>query len=75
MLTEFHLADFHFGEMREGDATALQQAATSTGGVFISEYATLERKTGFEPATLALARRCSTPEPLPQRTIKATTNA
>ena len=26
---------------------------------------TLERKTGFEPATLALARRCSTPEPLP----------
>jgi hypothetical protein len=26
----------------------------------------LERKTGFEPATLALARRCSTPEPLPQ---------
>ena len=26
----------------------------------------MERKTGFEPATLALARRCSTPEPLPQ---------
>jgi alpha/beta superfamily hydrolase len=25
----------------------------------------MERKTGFEPATLALARRCSTPEPLP----------
>jgi hypothetical protein len=25
----------------------------------------LERKTGFEPATLALARRCSTTEPLP----------
>ncbi len=25
----------------------------------------LERKTGFEPATLALARRCSTPELLP----------
>ena len=31
-------------------------------------YATafLERKTGFEPATLALARRCSTTEPLPR---------
>ncbi|MDI3537297.1 MAG: hypothetical protein PWP30_1779 [Eubacteriaceae bacterium] len=27
----------------------------------------MERKTGFEPATLALARRCSTTEPLPQR--------
>src|SRR5690606_18262286 len=25
----------------------------------------MERKTGFEPATPALARRCSTPEPLP----------
>ena len=25
----------------------------------------LERETGFEPATLALARRCSTAEPLP----------
>ena len=25
----------------------------------------LERKTGFEPATLSLARRCSTAEPLP----------
>src|SRR5579864_2506772 len=25
----------------------------------------LERKTGFEPATLSLARRCSTTEPLP----------
>ena len=25
----------------------------------------MERKTGFEPATLALARRCSTPEPRP----------
>ena len=31
--------------------------------------ATLERKTGFEPATLALARRCSTPEPLPHDPI------
>ena len=25
----------------------------------------LERKTGFEPATFSLARRCSTTEPLP----------
>ncbi len=30
----------------------------------------LERKTGFEPATLALARRCSTPEPLPQLVVR-----
>jgi hypothetical protein len=26
----------------------------------------LERETGFEPATFSLARRCSTPEPLPR---------
>ena len=25
----------------------------------------MERETGFEPATFSLARRCSTPEPLP----------
>ena len=30
----------------------------------------LERKTRFELATLALARRCSTPEPLPHKFIK-----
>ena len=30
----------------------------------------LERKTRFELATLALARRCSTPEPLPHNFIK-----
>ena len=29
----------------------------------------MERKTGFEPATLALARRCSTPEPLPHGNV------
>ena len=28
----------------------------------------MERKTRFELATLALARRCSTPEPLPHKT-------
>ncbi len=33
-------------------------------------YTRMERKTGFEPATLALARRCSTPEPLPQEAIE-----
>ena len=27
----------------------------------------LERKTGIEPAALALARRCSTAEPLPHK--------
>ena len=29
----------------------------------------LERKTRFELATLALARRCSTPEPLPHKLL------
>ncbi len=31
--------------------------------------ALMERKTGFEPATLALARRCSTTEPLPHNMV------
>src|SRR5574337_144129 len=39
--------------------------------ITISRIAKMERETGFEPATLALARRCSTAElfPRPQRTI------
>ena len=32
-----------------------------------ARYKKLERKTRFELATLALARRCSTPEPLPHK--------
>src|SRR5215212_9598354 len=32
---------------------------------------TLERKTGFEPATFSLARRCSTTEPLPRRSFQS----
>jgi hypothetical protein len=31
----------------------------------------VERETGFEPATFSLARRCSTPEPLPQYAVPA----
>ena len=34
-------------------------------GRLYTPYVFLERKTRFELATLALARRCSTPEPLP----------
>ena len=30
----------------------------------------MERTTGIEPATLALARRCSTAEPLPQNMVR-----
>ena len=41
----------------------LQSSALPLGYVAIS----LERKTRFELATLALARRCSTTEPLPQK--------
>ena len=40
---------------------ALQAATPVQAGV----AETWERKTGFEPATLSLARRCSTTEPLP----------
>ena len=36
-------------------------------------YDLVERKTGFEPATLALARRCSTPEPLPHVSLVVNT--
>ena len=36
-------------------------AATATGFYYL-----LERETGFEPATLALARRCSTTELFPR---------
>ena len=31
----------------------------------------MERETGFEPATFSLARRCSTPEPLPHAAVLA----
>ena len=31
----------------------------------LGDVAAMERETGFEPATFSLARRCSTPEPLP----------
>jgi hypothetical protein len=31
----------------------------------------VERETGFEPATFSLARRCSTPEPLPHYAVLA----
>ena len=46
----------------EGDrtlATGLEGQGSTT-----ELHPHLERKTGFEPATLALARRCSTTEPL-----------
>ena len=33
-----------------------------------------ERETGFEPATLALARRCSTTEPLAHNTVSISSN-
>ena len=38
---------------------------TPERGVAPREFHVLERKTGFEPATFSLARRCSTTEPLP----------
>jgi hypothetical protein len=46
----------------------LQTAALPLGYVAAAppQSEKMERKTGFEPATLALARRCSTTEPLPQ---------
>ena len=36
-----------------------------TGSVTLNNFIIVERKTGFEPATFALARRRSTTEPLP----------
>ena len=40
--------------------------AWKAGVLPLNYIRTMERKTRFELATLALARRCSTPEPLPQ---------
>ena len=46
----------------------------ATGGrnllAFTRGKGEVERKTGFEPATLSLARRCSTTEPLPLGTLE-----
>ena len=41
----------------------------STSPSKFSQKIKMERKTRFELATLALARRCSTPEPLPQQLL------
>src|SRR6478735_9554958 len=35
----------------------------------------VERETGFEPATFSLARRCSTPEPLPRDSMRLLASA
>ena len=43
----------------------LQTPALPLGYVAMSSLESMERKTGFEPAALALARRCSTAELLP----------
>ena len=44
------------------------KTATRTAAVFpVIRGFYWERKTGFEPATFSLARRCSTTEPLPRR--------
>ena len=45
-----------------GNSCATGRVSGSTRG---RRAGSLERKTGFEPATLSLARRCSTTEPLP----------
>src|SRR5690242_15843264 len=37
----------------------------------LGDVAAMERETGFEPATFSLARRCSTPEPLPHCCVPA----
>ena len=37
----------------------------------LESYLLRERKTGFEPATFSLARRCSTTEPLPHGTVRS----
>src|SRR5579875_4037475 len=46
-------------------AAGASSAATSDPSNRSNHVPRLERKTGFEPATLSLARRCSTTEPLP----------
>ena len=48
---------------------------TTNGPQGPSIHRILERKTGFEPATFSLARRCSTTEPLPHATGHPTSRA
>jgi hypothetical protein len=50
-------------------ASKQETPAGRTAGVafFRAHDMCWERKTGFEPATFSLARRCSTTEPLPRR--------
>jgi hypothetical protein len=45
----------------------LQSSALPLGDAASLIFIKMERKTGFEPATLALARRCSTAELFPQK--------
>ena len=47
----------------------LQSSALPLGDAAYLIFIKMERKTGFEPATLALARRCSTTELFPQNLV------
>jgi hypothetical protein len=49
-----------------GDGNRTHATSLGSWSSAIELHPHLERKTGFEPATLALARRCSTTEPLPR---------
>ena len=50
---------------RQRDRAALQAHRPDPRHAGVGVFGCLERETGLEPATLALARRCSTTELLP----------
>ena len=62
-------SSFNSANRRDGADDENRTHATSLEGwsstIELHPHKKLERKTRFELATLALARRCSTPEPLP----------
>ena len=61
-----HLSPAHLWQAIEGLAlVGTGSEGNSTGQVLQKSMKRLERETGFEPATLALARRCSTTELFP----------
>ncbi len=61
-----HLSTAHLWQAIEGLAlVGTGSEGNSTGQVLQKSMKRLERETGFEPATLALARRCSTTELFP----------
>lgn len=68
MLSRYaHLSPTYLYQAVEGIVETRSGTVTTTVTTKEDDTVSMERETGFEPATLALARRCSTTELFPQR--------